>query len=122
MCYEGVYFLRRNLNFWPYLVKLHEKKFGTIQKFLPCSPWKTCLFKLLLFNNFNGFFYIEFNQTLDILQSKSYYFLSKSPTKLQCDCCRRRLLLVVSTFALLFTKICSASKYPEILVNAALLC
>ena len=57
MCYEGVYFLRRNLNFWPYLVKLHEKKFGTIQKFLPlvwnpCLPLKTCCSK-----HFWRFFY-----------------------------------------------------------------
>ena len=35
MLYAGAHFCGGILNFWPYLVELHEEKSGTILEFLP---------------------------------------------------------------------------------------
>ena len=69
-------FLRRNFKFLPYLVEPHEKKCGTIPEILPWILKFMSVYKLVVLNTFNGFFFTKFDPTLDIWQSKSHYFYS----------------------------------------------
>ena len=70
----GCAFLRRNFKFLPYLVEPHEKKCGTILEILPWILKFMSVYKLVVLNTFNGFFFTKFDPTLDIWQSKSHYF------------------------------------------------
>ena len=62
------------LNFWPYLVELHEKKCRTIPKISNHTLKLESMFVYKFVVTFNGFSYIEFDQTLDILQKMKLLF------------------------------------------------
>ena len=76
-CLCGCAFLRRNLNFWLYLVELHGKKSGTILKILPWSLKSMSFNKLVVVKTFNGFFIFILMKHFHILQLEKSLFLFK---------------------------------------------
>ena len=60
---------------WPYWVELYEKKCRTIPKISNHTLKLKSMFVYKFVVTFNGFSYIEFDQTLDILQKMKSLFL-----------------------------------------------
>ena len=69
---------------WLNLVKLHEKKSGSIPKILPWSLKFLSVYKLVVVNTSNGFFSIKFDHKHDVLQSKKSLFFIQISTELHC--------------------------------------